>query len=394
METWRWLPPPARALIGSRLLIWVVGTAAFLVLGVSSPQPSSGLGHVGDALTAPALRFDAGWYLGIADHGYAEDRASSAFFPLYPLLVRPGGAVIGSSVIAGILISQASFAGALFLLWRLARLELGERAATRTVYLVALFPTSLFFSAVYTEGLFLLLSVAAFYWARLGRWPWGAVAAALASDTRNTGILLLIPLLVFYFYGPREDRQPDRLGAGWHPRYRVRRDALWLLLVPSGLLIYLGYCLVVLGDPLASWHAQAHWGRHFHGPVAGLVCGASAAGRGVLTMAGAGSESLTAAGGDVLAFGFVAFAAGGVAGALSTLPSIYGLYAAISLVPPLSTFSTTFPLASFDRFLAVLFPLHMWVASQRSRRVRIVLVAFACLLVFLTVRFATGHWSG
>src|SRR5205807_576721 len=79
------------------------------------------------------------------------------FFPLYPLLMRWGGALLGGHpLLAGTVISLAAFAGAISLLYRLAALELGEEKAWPVILLVSTYPYALFYSVVYTESLFLL----------------------------------------------------------------------------------------------------------------------------------------------------------------------------------------------------------------------------------------------
>src|SRR4029453_15684684 len=120
--------------------------------------------------------------------------------------------------------------------------ELGDADARLTVALVALFPTAYAFSAVYTESLFLALSAGALYAGRLGRWRWAGVLAALASATRSTGVLLVVPLALLYLYGPRADRPgPPGVRSRLRPRHAVGRDAAWLALAPIGLVGYLGY---------------------------------------------------------------------------------------------------------------------------------------------------------
>src|SRR3954454_14038249 len=215
----------AVALVASRLLVWVVAVTASAVAppdrGASArafdnPALTHPFGGFPEALFAPLARWDATWYLGIAHGGY--DAASSAFFPLYPLLVRalaPGGAP-GALLPAAYAASLAALAGALYLLRRLAELEVGAPAARRTVLLLAFFPGSLWLGAPYSESLFLLLSVGAVYAARTGSWAWAGGCAALASGTRSAGIVLLVPLVMIWWRG-----RP--------------RDLAWLALAPAGL---------------------------------------------------------------------------------------------------------------------------------------------------------------
>src|SRR4051812_29592214 len=136
-----------------------------------------------DPLLAPLARWDAVWYLRVADSGYGESEARAAFFPLYPLLVRglavPFGASPAALLVAAYAVALATFLAALTLLHRLVTLELGRRLAEPTLLLLAVFPAALYFGAPYAESLFLALSVGAFYAARTGRWAAaGACAAA------------------------------------------------------------------------------------------------------------------------------------------------------------------------------------------------------------------------
>src|ERR671923_451606 len=140
---------------------------------------------IAEPLLAPLARWDAVWYLRIADSGYGDSAPRAAFFPLYPLLIRSLAAPVGGSqaalLIASYLISLAAFLGALVLLYRLASLELGRRFASPTLLLLAVFPAALYFGAPYSESLFLLASVGAFYAARTERWAWAGACAAAGS---------------------------------------------------------------------------------------------------------------------------------------------------------------------------------------------------------------------
>src|SRR5688572_5134823 len=161
-----------------------------------------------DPLLAPLARWDSVWYLRVADSGYGDSAPRAAFFPLYPLLVRAIATPLGGSyaalLIAAYLVSLAAFFGALVVLFRLTELELGRRLARPALLLLALFPAALYFGAPYSESLFLLLAVVAFYAARSGRWAWAGTCAALASGTRSAGLLLLIPLgLLWWSSRPR-----------------------------------------------------------------------------------------------------------------------------------------------------------------------------------------------
>lgn len=426
-----------RALWSSRLLIWAVGVATLLTYGFgpvrhafNPPGLTRGFGRLGDLLAAPAARWDSSWYLVIAHYGYRPDLGAftasrDAFFPLYPLGLRGLGWLGLPLIVAGALISLLALALALYGIHRLTTLELVSIArrrpgASRTVssgprdaevarlavMVTAFAPMAFFLSAVYSEALYLALSVGLFYAARRGRFALVGALAALAGATRSTGIVLLLPALIFYLYGPREDRSPDRpLARGLSPRYRVRRDLLWLALAPVGLLLYLGYLGLAGGDALAPFHAQDVWGRHFAGPYLGVWDGLQAAFEGarqLLSMqqahayfATGGESPFVAAEHNLLLLAFLVAALVATAGVLRRLPAAYGVYVIAALALPLSYPVTAQPLMSLPRFLLVLFPLNIWFAQWLAERPRLRRPALACsglLLAFFLAQFATWHW--
>jgi hypothetical protein len=400
--------PALRAAAASRLLVAAAAAAAAAWAVPSenasrfdSPGLTQPFGELGDVLLAPLARWDATWYLGIADGGYGGG-PEHAFFPLYPLLVRalaPGGSP-EALLLAATAVSLAAFAGALVVLHRLARLELGsERAATASVALLAFFPASLWFGAPYSESVFLLVSVGAFYAARTGRWAWAGALAALASATRSAGLVLLVPLAILYLAGPRADR-PERAGR-LHP---IRRDAAWLALAPAGAAAFSLWLWATEGDPLAWAAVQDAWLREAAIPLSAAWDGALAAWDGVRQLASgstdvvywerAGGDPLEVARRNVLDFAFLVFALVAAVGVARRLPAAYAAYVACALALPLSFPVGPEPLMSLPRFVGVLFPLFLWLglACSERRLVRPALVASALGLGVLSVRFASWEW--
>ena len=175
-------------------------------------------GYLANAIVSPLARWDSVWYLTIAHSGYAHIRERMAFFPLYPALIHVLGWIVRSRLLAGVLISLVAFAIALYLLQQLVRLDFGEEVAPTTVLLIAFCPMAFFFSAVYTESLFLALSVGSIYAARRERWALCGVLGLLAALSRNGGIALILPTAVIYLYGARE--------VGAHPLGAEARSGL------------------------------------------------------------------------------------------------------------------------------------------------------------------------
>ncbi|MGH2878022.1 MAG: mannosyltransferase family protein [Solirubrobacteraceae bacterium] len=419
-----------RALWVSRLLVWVAGAGTVATLGFgplrhafAPPGLMSGFGRLGDVLAAPAARWDSAWYLTIAHYGYRPDLGAftasrTAFFPLYPLGLRAVSGLGVPAVLAGVLLSVCALAFGLYGLHRLCTLEMarlspgrGRDVARLTVLSCALSPMAFFFSAVYSESLYLALSVGVFLCARRGRWGPAAGCAALAAATRSTGIVLVLPLALLYLYGPREDRAPERehpvssVFGGIRPRYRLHGDSLWILLVPTGVLLYMAHLALAGGDALSPFSAQAGWSRHFAGPYGGVWDGCKAAWQGARQLLSfgrthvyfplAGSSPRIAAGHNLLLFAFLLTGAIAVVGVLRLLPFAYGAYLLGALALPLSYPVASQPLMSLPRFLLVLFPLNIWLAVRlvsRPRLTRAVLVLSALGLAFFAAEFSTWHW--
>ncbi|HEV3230442.1 MAG TPA: mannosyltransferase family protein [Solirubrobacteraceae bacterium] len=393
----------AWAVLASRAVVWGVGVPAMVALGYSGwraradpTNVTATLGDAGEVLGSPAMRWDSIYYVQIAQHGYTSAK-QAGFFPLYPLLVGGVDRVLGASpVLVGVLISLVAFLGGLFLLGRLAELEAGPSASRITIWLVALFPASLFFSAVYSEGLFLLLSVGSFLAARRGSWLWAGVLGALAAATRNVGVTLLVPLVLLYLYGPREDRSPDRAANALRPRYRLRADAWWLALVPLGCAIVAYAMWRTFNDPFTAWTSQeSYFGRRFDGPFSALGLGAWTALKTTWTAVGAGGHGLGSAAQKTGLFVFAAAAVGIAVRSFWTLPAAYGAYAIASLAPSLSTPRDIGPLNGSIRYVAVAFPLFVWlaIALQDRRRLRLATYAgFTLGLAYCSARFATWRW--
>jgi hypothetical protein len=349
-----------------------------------------------DPLLEPLARWDAVWYLRIADSGYDGSEARAAFFPLYPLLTHSlaqlGGGTPGALLVSAYLIALASFLAALVLLYRLVALELGRPLAGPTLLLLALFPAALFFGAPYAESLFLLLAVAAFYAARTERWAWAGAAAAGAAATRSAGILLLVPLAMLWWSTRRTRRR------------RLAQRPAWILLAPLGLAGYALFLGLAEGDALRFLDVQDAWSRELTVPLAGAWDGAVAAFDG-LRQLGSGQREVVyfeQAAGDpyriavinIMLFSSLVFALVACLGALRRLPLAYGAWVAVSLVLPLTFPVEPQPLMSLPRFLAVLFPIFMWLAlwSERRGATERVAAVSALGLGLFTAHYASWHW--
>jgi Mannosyltransferase (PIG-V) len=385
----------------SRIAIWIAALAADTLITAPRRVPRLfGIAPAGAPpnWTPPWLhdvgrvvdiwaRWDSAWFVRIAEHGYASGQGAPAFYPLYPALVGLGGRATGGHyVLAGVLISLVSAAFAFVLLHRLAVRLLGESDAARAVLYLALFPMTLFLSAVYSEALFLALACASFLFAERDRMPLAAAMAALAALTRPVGFLLIPSLVVI----------------GW--QHGRRRSLAWLALVPVAFASYPAL-LVAQGRSAFSFvgvESSAIWLRHLSwaGPFGGLWEGLRAGALGLEQFA-IGDErstwpivqgqSLFAVAATNLEYLLYLLAVLGLlVVAWRRLPLAYSLYMTLGLLLPLSFPSSRWPLLSFPRFSLVLFPIFIALATLgRNPRVHAAIVGTSA--VFLGV--ALTQWA-
>lgn len=200
-------------------------------------------------------RWDAAHYVTIALHGYGGAGNQSVngglgFFPLYPMLMRWSLQLTGIGLsearlaIAGIVLSNLCLAALVPLFAHLVAREAGPAVARTSVLLLCISPFSFFFSAAYSESLFVLLVVLAFVFADRGWWIPAALCSALLTATRLVG-LALPPALVLL---------------AWRRRASRRDLIATALLSPLGIVAFFAYTWAKFNDPLAYFSAQSNWG--------------------------------------------------------------------------------------------------------------------------------------
>lgn len=367
----------------TRAAIWAVALLA-LLLPAHARLEREGASPLLHDLGRPLdlwARWDSVWYLTIAEHGYHAAAETLAFWPLYPALVAAvGGLLGGHDVAAGVIVSLGSALGSLILLERLGTRLIGREPARRAVVYLALFPTAFFLGAVYSESLYLLLTLAAFLLAERGRFLPAGVACGLAILTRVVGVALLPALAVLAWRSGRRRRALASLAVA------PVLGAIHLLVVEQarGSL-----------DDLVG--AQALWQRHLSplGPLGGISHGFSKAWATALALGERSGPDVWWPSELLNACFLILFVVLAVV-AWRRLGAPYGLFAAVSLALPLSFPATPSPLLSLPRFGLVVFPLFLALGTMgaRPRLHATILVVSSALLGLATIEWVRWGWIG
>src|SRR5207237_2063231 len=278
-------------------------------------------------------------------------RSNAAFFPVCPLLILDIHALLFLPandywwLVIAIALSNVALLIGLTYFRALLAMDFDQDLVSRAITYLLIFPTSFFFSVVYSESLFLALSVAAFYYARTHRWLLACLLAALATLTRSQGMILALPLLIEYL----RERNFRLSKVGW--------NVTAFALIPAALLAFEFLLKLKFGNWTVMFDVQSIWGRHLMWPWHPLAWFLRHA------------PPLSPEHHDKLDFGFLLVLLGAAIAGLRRLRISYSAYIWASVV----FFSCWGILGSIPRFDLVIFPLFIVFAlvGARSRHFRL-----------------------
>jgi hypothetical protein len=240
INTAPWVKPLSLAL-GSRLGLYVL---ILVFVGLFPGEPDA----KPDFWKALSV-WDGDWYLRIAREGYQwqgpQVQSAVVFWPLYPLLGKMAGIIFGDLNWGFLIVTTISFCAFIYYLYRLAVLDFSEEIAERAIVYAAIFPGAFVLGGFYTEATAFALTVAAFYYARRGRWPLAIGLGFLTGLTRLPALAILLPLAYEY----------------WRQR-GIRWQAISLAIVPMGAALFGLYIWYLSGSPWTLFSAeQTAWFR-------------------------------------------------------------------------------------------------------------------------------------
>ena len=370
----RWWAVPAMAFVGIALVLSVVvwQSSTRLSHGDDAVRPRV----VADSVLGGWLRYDAVWYVDIADHGYFYDPAeqsSVAFFPSYPLTIRAASRVTGDTPLAAIVVTFFSGLAVALLFWRWCGSRLSPGAQRVALALLLLYPYAWYlYGTGYSDALYIAAALGAFVLVESDHPVLAGLVGAVATAARPTGVALLVGIVALAV------------------AHRRQREGRWraadagVLLAGAGIASWCAYLWVQFGDPLAFLHAEGApgWDQQ-PGPH---------------TWFKAAFWDVLAHGDSTFALRLLVQAALGL-GFLVAVPWVvrrfgwgYGLFTLVAVGVPLIG---TGDFQGTGRYLLAAFPVFALAAERLAAHPRVanaVLGASALSLVVMTSFFARGFY--
>ncbi|MBI2410563.1 MAG: hypothetical protein HYV32_01525 [Candidatus Kerfeldbacteria bacterium] len=318
------------------------------------------------SLLSAFTTWDAQHYIFLAQHWYAPAQQSNAFYPLFPLLIRMITFIFPHVALNGIVLANLFSCVAVVLFYFFVRKIYGEKTAFRATVLLMTFPMTYYFSLPYVESLFLtciLFTFIGIYTHRLG---FIICAALLLPLAKPQGIIAAIPIL----YG---------VWVQWKGYGRPRYIALLLtfiaFLISAATYFFLMH--VFAGSALAGFAAQQYFDTNYS--VNNLLHPLAWLHRNIfnlhLTIYLDPNNSVS---NRIFFFCFLTL----VYGAARYTDKIQTFYLAF-----LGCFAAfTGDLASFPRYLLVLFPIYIVLAQRYEKKYWVVAsTMFVLQLLYLTL---------
>lgn len=318
------------------------------------------------------LAFDSEHYLKIAKEGY--NAQTTAFFPLYPLLIKTLSILTTLPLeYSGIIISNMFFLFALFMLYKL--LSLDNEENFYTIALLTFSPITIYFLSIYTESLFLFLTISSFYLIRKKKWASAAIVIGLASLTRNSGVVLYLCWLIEYI-----------IEKGWKEGFIKHLNGLII-----GGLLMISYPLFLLynyGNPTLYVNIQSvFWNRYFTLPWIALWAD--------IKLAMAHPAIYT-----IVIFNFIFFAlALWMIFSKTRIRTSYLVFTAMSIIMPLfyPIILDNMPYTTgVSRYTMVLFPIYIFLGKKIKKPIHriILLEIFIGFLILFTTAFIHKQFLG
>lgn len=305
--------------------------------------------------------FDGVHYLGIAKDGYAY-QFTQAFFPLYPILIRIASSLLQLNLLlSGLLVSNVAFFAGLVIFHKLILDQFDKKTAMWSVVFLFAFPTSFYFGAVYTEGLFFLLIMLSFYFFSKQKILLSSIFGLFASLTRFVGMILAFTI----------------------QNYK-KINILPLVVVPTGLLLYMMYLKFEFNNAIYFLTSQSAFGQERSTTTIILL---------PQVLYRSSKQILTTDGlvlfNSILDLSALIFCLALLIMSIKHARREWILFSVFSVITPTLTGS----LASMPRYILIAFPMFVVLARIKNIYIKFCLLFSSILLgIVLSSLFTRGYW--
>lgn len=307
--------------------------------------------------------FDGVHYLGIAKSAYSA-QYTQAFFPFYPILIKIFSVfTFGNLFMSAFLLSNIFFLLSLLVFYKLISLNYDKKKAFWSVIFMLGFPTSFYFGAVYTESLFLFLTLSTFLLIDNKKYFLASLTGFFAALTRIIGVFLG---LVFLFY--------------------VKGKKRYLLsgVVFLGLAVYMVYLQINFHNPIYFLTSQSVFGQGRDDSKIILLpqviyryLKIFATTQGLILL-NAVFEFLS----TVFAFTILIIS-------YKKVKSSWFLFSFLSVLLP----TLTGTLTSMPRYILIAFPIYFILGSIKSTLLKITILSIFFIVGFISLTlFSQGYW--
>lgn len=234
-------------------ILWRLGILIFTILSYFWLPYQKDFNRGGEFLTLKGIyqsstNFDGEYYVKIAQQGY-KDLYSEAFFPLYPLLIRFFSFNLLPEELVGIVISNVFIFLSLKIFVTLSKKIVGNLASNYALLALIAFPSAFYFVNIYTESLFLFLSLMCFWQLEEKKYFKAGLMCMLATACRLNGVFLFLAFLVKWI----EEKRYLKLRT---------EDLVGIIIAPLGLLSYMTYLYEKFSDPFYFSTVQKYFGAN------------------------------------------------------------------------------------------------------------------------------------
>ena len=198
------------------------------------------------------FNWDSVWYQDIIENWYqgSSERTlhSPVFYPLFPLCIFILQKITFSLIPLSILGTILNFACTTVIIYYIIKIceNLFPKNAKLSRAIIVLFLTfhsAFFLHCFYSEALLIALGLASYYCAIKRKWGTMSILLAFTTAVRLPGLLFLglcgLEFLRAYDYKIKKI---------------FNKNLLWFLIAPLGIILYMVYLWIAVGDPLAMFH--------------------------------------------------------------------------------------------------------------------------------------------